>query len=201
MYTHQEVTWEAFSHSAAQALENLLFLAKQAVRTTEEQQTDISLVEYQKAYRSRMSRVGAMIRSRVQLEGELEDAKRQIDAFASVRVDSRYSLPRLFAARHLVLSHYVYLSAILEYMSRGGGSRGSALVVHPEGQPIHRQLEPSWKYLIEHEEDRKYIISTRFDGERCFFETISCRPIPDEDFWFETVWRAFLKGEHLTTTL
>ncbi len=195
-YAEKTLDWNTFETAALERLTMLQAIAKQAIPADGLEQEDLALASYQKEFRTRMSRVGAMIRSKERLETELQEAQRQVQLFDAVRIKTRYSLPRLFAARHLALTHLVYLQAIWEHLTADTGSRGSALVLHDTGNTIHPALENFWRYLPEKEAGRSQILTTVFNGDGCSHQNIPCRPIPEEDFWFETVWRDFLEGNH-----
>jgi hypothetical protein len=83
-------------------------------------------------------------------------------------------------------------------LENGGGSRGSALVLDQQGKAIHEQLESFWHYTPEEESLRNVVFTTCFEKGESRHECIPCRPIPDEDFWFETVWREYVEGKYFT---
>lgn len=203
-YQGRTVSWDDFEQVAVDVLKRMYTIAKHGVATNVQSQNRevealAELGAYRRTYRQRMSKVGAMTRSKTDVEAELKAAELQVDSFRHIQVDTRYLLPKLFQTRHLVLAHHVYLSAIAAYLSQGGGSRGSALVLHSEGKTIHDQLEAFWRYLPEQEYGRHTIMSTRMEHGSVVHEYIQCRAIPDDDFWFETVWRDFLSGTYLQT--
>ena len=190
---------QTFDESAREVLPRIHALAKRAILSSDQDSQLANLARYQKEFKKRMSSFGSMIRSKAQLGKELDEAKKQLAQFDAVRIQTPYSLPHFFTVRHLVLTHYIYLSAIMEYMANEGGSRGSALILHSEGEAIHEQLEGFWRYKKEDEEKRNLIMTTCYENKNCVFCHLYCRPIPDDDFWFETVWREFLQGKHLVT--
>ncbi len=94
------------------------------------------------------------------------------------------TLSLCFAAR-------AYLAAIDAAIREGTGSRGSALVLDPRGEPVHPLLGPEWIAAPEQHALRDVVHLTHAAGDR--FEHIwePCRPIPRDDPWFETAWAAF----------
>jgi len=80
----------------------------------------------------------------------------------------------------------VYLTAIAEYLERGGQSRGSFLVADEAGQWT---LNPPGAFVDSHVLEvsvgRGMELSTAW---------VDVRPIPEEDGWFETAWKAFRNG-------
>ncbi|HZJ87812.1 MAG TPA: FAD-binding protein, partial [Sphaerochaeta sp.] len=196
VYQEHTVEWETFMAVAKSQASKLYALAKAAIKKESLSDEDLSLVAYQKEFRSRMSRSGSMIRSTERIADELIAAQEQVAAFEQVRIKTRYSLPRFFAARHLALTHLVYLEAIAEYLKQAFGSRGSALILQEDGKAIHPKLDSFWRFTPENTEGRAESITTIYQGGESMHGRVACRPIPDEEYWFETVWRDFLAGKH-----
>ena len=98
--------------------------------------------------------------------------------------------------RYLCYTHLVYLEAVRFWLESGVGSRGSAVVLDPEGQKIHDRLDDSWRMLAEDEAFREVVQETliRDDG-RIEHRWAKRRPIPESDTWFETAWAKFRDGE------
>ena len=177
---------------------------------------------YRREFQSRMTRTGAHIRSREKVQAALEEARRQASDFPRTRVKGRDELPAALRNRHLVLAHAAYLSAIQAYLEAGGGSRGSCLVMDPAGTEVHPKLEKEWRFKPEAEEFRDRLLVTRLvggaggrgeggrgegggasgpddtpGGGPVFSHSfIPRRPIPDEDFWFENVWRDHVEKKY-----
>ncbi|WP_422479391.1 FAD-binding protein [Pleomorphochaeta sp. DL1XJH-081] len=199
-YSTPTLTWEMFSEPALLAAKEILAIAKTSLTEEGKDAEDnlTALLDYRGAYRKRMSKAGSMVRSSTVLAEELKAAATQVQAFADLRIGTAHLLPKLLQTRHLVLSHQIYLEAIVSYLEQGGGSRGSALVLAQKGESIHEQLENFWYYTPEDKSLRNVVFTTRFQKGKSIHECIPCRPIPDEDFWFETVWRDYVEGKYLT---
>jgi hypothetical protein len=92
------------------------------------------------------------------------------------------------------LTHALYLEAIGEYMAKGGQSRGSYLVLNPEGERPCKELGEDWKFLLNHEDalvNRKILeVSLGKKGE-VTKQWVDIRPIPERDSWFETIWNRY----------
>jgi hypothetical protein len=160
-----------------------------------------------------MSRFGAHIRGRISAAKALEEGLRQAAAFGAAKIKSARQLPFVLKNRHLVLAHTAYLSAIKAALEAGGGSRGSCMVMdeeagQPEGRAVHPQLEAFWRYKPEAEAFREKLLVTRLgkpgfpagEEDPYLHSFIPRRPIPEEDFWFEEVWRenrekTYFRGE------
>jgi succinate dehydrogenase/fumarate reductase flavoprotein subunit len=153
--------------------------------------------EVLKEVRERMSLAGAHIRAESIVEVETSKASE----LAKVVVDSGCSytskrdLKHAFRTRQLCYSHAVYLQAIGFALHSKVGSRGSSIVLDPNGEKIHEQLDESWNILVENPVFRTKILETvtRPDGS-VLNEWVTCHPVPEIDSWFETTWADFRKG-------
>jgi succinate dehydrogenase/fumarate reductase flavoprotein subunit len=199
-YGEPTLDWQMFAEPASLAAKEMLAIAKTSLKEDGKEAEDklTTVLDYRRAYRKRMSKAGSMVRSSTVLAEELKAATAQVKAFADLRIGTAHLLPKLLQTRHLVLSHLIYLEAIVSYLENGGGSRGSALVLDQQGKAIHEQLESFWHYTPEEESLRNVVFTTRLEKGESRHECIPCRPIPDEDFWFETVWREYVEGKYLT---
>ena len=100
----------------------------------------------------------------------------------------------IFRNRQLLVAQEAYLSALNAAFD--AGSRGSALVLDPQGETIHPKFPDSWRIKPENSLFREQILITRFSEENDAFQS-RWRPLPDfpeTDEWFENVWREFRDG-------
>lgn len=148
----------------------------------------------------RMSLFAAHIRDPKGIPAALEAARSQLDSFSNLGCEKPQELPRAFKVRQLMIAHIAYLSALNFYLNRcEGGSRGSALVLDPEGERVHPRLEEFYRYRPEKRELKSYLINTVLSEGGCFVSSLEKRrPIPTEDFWFESVWEAYRTGSVFT---
>jgi succinate dehydrogenase/fumarate reductase flavoprotein subunit len=127
--------------------------------------TDVEITQIQRS----MSRYGSIFRRKE----ELPDAVR---AARELYLRTRSSF---------ALTHYVYLDAIRFAVEAGIGSRGSALVLE-NGEVVPENTDFRRKILISSFSSKTQTAKHRFED---------CRPIPDDDLWFETAWKAYRNGE------
>lgn len=139
-----------------------------------------------------MSTFGAAIRSRQGIEGLLQRVRqRRTELPETARIASPSQFPQLFRLRDMLLCQQVYLEAMLNYLTEGGDSRGSALYTNPEGIHPHGQLPEEFTYRLEQEGGSGRIQEVLWNGQDCEFFWRSPRPIPEDDDFFENVWREY----------
>ena len=123
-------------------------------------------------------------------------ANLQNDGLAST---SAAELSERLRTRSLVFAATVYLAAMLEQVEAGVGSRGGSVVLTPDGRPVHSKLP----FRIA-DEDKSFrasvqMITAASDGST-EIRRVPCRPIPETDGWFETVWKACREKKIYETT-
>jgi succinate dehydrogenase/fumarate reductase flavoprotein subunit len=135
----------------------------------------------------RTSSAGAHLRRLDAARRAAEDAWRMCRELDSVaRAEGPADLPALFRNRDLALAHAVYLSAITEYLERGGQSRGSFLVFDAAGEwTVNAPGAFVDNHILEVSVGHELVPRTQW---------VDIRPIPDEDGWFETSWKAYRDG-------
>lgn len=151
-----------------------------------------------------MSRHGAQIRNPLEIRGATERAwqlLREVDAKG--RIDGRLELPLGFKTLELALTHALYLEGSREYLDRGGKSRGSYLVLDPNGDQSCGSVGDNWRFSLTVKEAfvNRHILELAIDPEgrvhKCW---VPVRPIPEVKDWFEDVWKDYLDGKHFEGT-
>jgi succinate dehydrogenase/fumarate reductase flavoprotein subunit len=176
---------DAFMGSAAGQIAAVLGLARTFRHTPSNFRRGVSDMRHE--IQRRMSKAGAHIR---RLDTAREAARQ---AWAMCRSFDRHAwaadpgeLPAVFRNRDLCLAHAVYLTAITEYLERGGQSRGSFLVA---GEAGHWALNPPGAFV-----DTR-ILEVSVDRDLAPNMTwVPVRPIPEHEEWFETAWKAYRDG-------
>lgn len=154
-----------------------------------------------------MSEKAGAIRSRDKVEEARDEIKELLDTFGeTIIVDpsSRRSIERMYLIEDILITQYVYLCAMVNYLRHGGKSRGSVLYTDPAGSlPLvgygddadHEidSLPDDFRFELDGGQLDKQIQEVRmqYDGYvNCTWR--SRRPIPDTtDDFFENVWRDF----------
>ncbi len=149
-------------------------------------------------FQQRMSRAGAHIRSATELDTAVTDAVAQWQRIAAqgCRGESGDDRREVLRNRHLCFAHAVYLQAIRQTVADGLGSRGSAMVLHAEGDmSAHEKLGDAWRFQPENTDYREQVLVSESTPEgKTVSRWIPRRPIPESDLWFETAWAAYREG-------
>ena len=161
-------------------------LARAALESTA---PTLDLVAERKELGRRMSRWGAHIRSAQGLCEALDDLSRQEERVLAGRVAGEGSLPAYLRLRDLMVSQRMYLSAMRDYIIHGGGSRGSYLISDAEGQLPLDGLDERFRFCLDGERLAGQVQQTAWDDGRCTSVWRPVRPMPQDELWFENVWR------------
>ena len=129
-----------------------------------------------------MSKNAAHIRNAENIEKDIAITKQHYKNYwDTVRLSNISELPAALLNRDLLIAQYVYLNAMLDYINRSGGSRGSYLIIRNDENNAHNDIDMSdmvqeiGLHCDEMDIDVKIIWRKR-------------RPIPDAPRWFENVW-------------
>ena len=105
------------------------------------------------------------------------------------------SLVESLRNRQLCLAQICYLESIAVQI-REIGSRGGSIVLGKEGVSIHPKLDDKWRLMKENLEKREAVMLCGMDSAGNFtVDWEPCRPVPEPDGWFESVWREFRAGK------
>ena len=142
----------------------------------------------------RMSAYAAHIRHASQIRKVRDEAMDQLQHVVLQTVMANPAdLVTIFENIDLLIAQYVYASAMENYMVMGGGSRGSCIIPVENGivdMPGSSGFSP---------DDGKLsgkIQEIRYSPQGCTFVWDDVRPIPDNDDWFENVWREY-REDHI----
>lgn len=139
-----------------------------------------------------MSRCGAAIRDPAQIRAYGKQVEAQLAGFAqTVKAGSRTELAMVYRLRDMLLSQRAYLTAMADYTAHGGKSRGSALYTDLTGgvKPF-AQLPGTFTFALD-ETEAPLIQELWFEDGTCCTAWRAPRPIPENDDFFENVWRSY----------
>lgn len=152
----------------------------------------------------RMSRAAGMIRNREMLEQALKETTEELAHFErDIRISDYGQAGMLYHLLDMLISQKVYLSAMLDYIRRGGESRGSALYTSPEGEKPGEKMPELYRCRMDEGRLGGMIQEIRLQSqktvegigeesaEECRITWRPVRPMPEPDYFFETQWKAF----------
>ena len=148
-----------------------------------------------------MSANGAFVRDLGMVKDALAEARALYERISEegISCTSPKQLARASEDRHLALTSIAFLQAIEAYIEGGGGSRGGYMVLDPDGDvALESKRGRELPHRSENLEKRQEILEiSRVPGTLCDFavETVSVRPLPEDDSWYETTWAAWSRGE------
>ena len=147
----------------------------------------------------RMSACGAHVRGLAKVkEAIAEGWQLYRELQNTVKIATPQELPEAFKNLDLCLTHVLYLEAIGEYLEKGGRSRGSFLVLDPEGKKPCDQLGENWRFGLNRVDSfvNTKILEISLDANMTVQKNwVNIRPIPQAEVWFETVWNDYMNDK------
>jgi succinate dehydrogenase/fumarate reductase flavoprotein subunit len=142
--------------------------------------------------------------------GQVHDWLAGYEELVSADGESRRAVDRTFLVRDILTTAYVYLAAMADYTVHGGRSRGSVLYTDPTGSlpvvghgpdaTVELDLPEIFRFrldggALDGEIQEAALLPTATNGDdpagRAQLTWRPVRPIPDDDDFFENVWRDF----------
>lgn len=143
-----------------------------------------------------MSKAGAAIRNFDQITKIVDETQKLILNFEDrVKINDSGSVSKLYRFYDLLISQYVYLSAMKNYIEHGGKSRGSALYDDRLGS--NTVMDERFRFTLDGGEKGDMIQEVQYGDARCDFEWRKIRPIPLEDDFFENVWKEYRENHNV----
>jgi succinate dehydrogenase/fumarate reductase flavoprotein subunit len=158
----------------------------------------ISQIQY------RMTTFGGHIRKKENAEKALTEAIKLYKEIENngLKVKDPKDIVAAIQARHLAFSSIGYLTAVVELLKAGSGSRGSHLVLSEDGSGIHPDVKDPdtgklLKFKQENKDLRNTIIRIQFNQAAGKFEsqTVAVRPAPKDRKAFEPAWTDYRQGK------
>jgi hypothetical protein len=119
-----------------------------------------------------------------------------------MRITNAKDIVTAIRAEHLSLASIAYIKSIVSLLEKGGGSRGSYLVLSSDGIAVHPSVLDKngreLRYKPENKELRHSILRITFDaGTDEFFmvSSVAVRPAPKDHKAFESAWQDYRDGK------
>ncbi len=150
------------------------------------------------AARKRMSAYGAHVRHAAYIQQAVQEIRQEIQHMDTLIVlSSPYQLPAAFQHYDMLITQYTYLSAMLDYIEKGGDSRGSYLVYRADGDIPAEGMDERFTFRLDRGLYDRQIQRIQYQRDNVACRTMwrPVRPIPTENNWFETVWNQYRSGQ------
>ena len=145
-----------------------------------------------------MTKNGAHIRSLEACEQGIAFCKdKLVNLFSESKIANLREYPEVFVNYDILVTQFVYLNSIKEYIVMGGKSRGSYLVKDESGTLPLKDLDDTFKFSLDNDNLKNIALKTtlNIDGMECAFEAEEVHSIPNEDNWFENVWNDYMENK------
>jgi hypothetical protein len=140
----------------------------------------------------RMSQIGGPIRDMEQMDDGVRQARERLENFDDeVRTTTIRGLGDAFHYRDALICQITYLGAMADYIRAGGKSRGSAMYRDEKGMRAADTLPELFTYQLDGGELNNVVQLASYSPEGCSYSWRNVRPIPQEDDFFENVWRSY----------
>ena len=178
---------DAFHREAARALTEMGNLAQQAFT-----EHDPAIYRLRNEAGRRMSACGAAIRNSEAIAAYMAEIRARLENLpAYATISESKDLAWLYRYRDTLISQQTYLSAMVDYLRQGGKSRGSALYTDPSGRKPFAQLPDTFTFTVDDGSRGDLVQEASWKGGECTFRFRKVRPIPEDDDFFENVWRSY----------
>lgn len=178
---------DAFHREAARALTEMGNLAQQAFT-----EHDPAIYRLRNEAGRRMSACGAAIRNSEAIAAYIAEIRARLENLpAYATISESKDLAWLYRYRDTLISQQTYLSAMVDYLRQGGKSRGSALYTDPSGRKPFAQLPDTFTFTVDDGSRGDLVQEASWKGVECTFRFRKVRPIPEDDDFFENVWRSY----------
>jgi len=145
-----------------------------------------------------MSRHGGAIRNADNISALAKKIKEAISNFESnVKTTNTVGLSMAFRLRDALIGQFVYLKAMEDYINNGGKSRGSALYTDMSGKKPYPKLPDVFTFVLDGGSGGDFVQETKYSDSECISTWRTVRPMPDDDIFFENVWREFRNNKNI----
>lgn len=145
-----------------------------------------------------MSECGGAIRNNENIKKMLAVISDLIENFEKrITYDDPVQLRWVYRLRDILIAQKCYLSAMVNYNEESGLSRGSALYTNMRGIHPHASLPEAFTYLVDDGSRKNLVQETIYKDNNVSFNWRKVRPLPENDDFFENVWREYRKNKNV----
>ncbi|MGM0500212.1 MAG: FAD-binding protein [Bacillota bacterium] len=192
-YKGEPLELNKFLESARAEIEKKITMGEKFVDNINKRST---IIDIRSEIGKRMSEKGAHIRSLEAAEKGIIESKKDLDnLLEKSKLSSSRELPLAFQNYDMLITQYVYLAAIKDYIKKGGISRGSYLIYDNNGQLPIEDLPEKFRFKARNDQLNDKIQRVLYKDNDCEFKWDKVKKIPQDDNWFENVWNKYMKNE------
>lgn len=187
-YTDAPVRDDAFVKLAENALCEMQSICQKVLKG---KASNIDTI-WQKAAKD-MSISGSAIRDVHGIAATIDSVKNTLANLAeTISIERSSELHKVFRLRDMLISQLVYLSAMKDYVEQGGMSRGSSLYTDMTGKKPYNSLPDTFTFIVDDGSRGALVQEVLYDGDlACKTEWRPIRPLPEDDDFFENIWREY----------
>ncbi len=183
---------EDFNRVMDNALSNLVSLAE----STKGKESNVSSL--MENMQKRMSASGGAVRNAREMKLLIEEINSLLSSFRTrVRYSSPGELKDVFRLRDMLITQKCYLESMINYIENGGKSRGSALYTDRSGSKPDPSLPDIFTFRLDDGGKDDCIQEMTYRDGECSFKWRKVRPIPEENDFFENVWRGYRENRNV----
>ncbi len=146
--------------------------------------------------RSDMDFHAGPVRDERQLQILLAKISQRTQQTSGCSIKKAVDLRWVYRLRETLICQQVYVEAMLDYLQRGGKSRGSAMYINAQGEEIEN-LPSFYRFVLDGEEHARTVQEIIWENGSCNICWRPVRPMPPEDESFEAVWKAYRERRQL----
>lgn len=187
--THRE---EEFNRIADKSLEDIISIAQ----STKGESSNVHA--FTERLQKKMSLSGGAIRSTEEMKQLLGEIDSLLSSFTTeVRYSTPSELKDVYRLWDMLITQKCYLESMINYVKEGGKSRGSALYTDPNGSKPDPSLPDIFKFKLDEGDKDEYIQEMTYQSGKCSFNWRKVRPLPEENDFFENVWRGYRENKNV----
>lgn len=148
-------------------------------------------------FQRKMSDVGGAIRDQKAMEALLHEIQSFLSDFsAHVGVSEKNKLYHAYKLKDALLCQAACLTALIDFAKQIGQTRGSALYTDSQGE-LKPGLEEIFRFRMGNRCAFDQIQEVRLDADGWHASWRPVRPLPENDDFFENVWRAYRENQNI----
>ena len=157
-----------------------------------------NILELIEKSQQKMSEVGGPIRNYEEIEKYISILKNNLSEFFSiVRIKDIKEYKLAYRFKDLLISQLVYLESIINYIEKGGLSRGSSLYTDKNGEKPIINIDDIFKYILDKGKLDDLIQEVKIIDSEIQFTWREREPLEFGDDFFENVWKGYRDNKNI----